>query len=164
MQAILENHPETPRAHFLLAGVEAAEGNLEEAELHLLICAVQTPDAAVYRSLAQIYQQTGGGALSLAARRRVLEFEPDHFGYFLYGLELSKEQRWLESAQILEEAARSTRSSTPLELHGRLSAMLGRRGHAIACFQHLAANGAGETIRDELERLLAIPGEPGSAG
>ena len=164
LQAVLENHPETPRAHFLLAGVEATEGNQEEAELHLLICAAQAPNAAVYRSLAQLYQQTGRGALSLASRRRVLELEPDHFGYLLYGLELSKEQKWLESAQILEEAARSTRSSTPLELHGRLSAMLGRREHAVACFQHLATNGAGEAIRDELERLLAIPDNPGSAG
>lgn len=35
--------------------------------------------------------------------------------------------------------------------------MLGRRSTAIASFQHLVANGYGESVQDELARLLAIP-------
>ena len=160
--AALDADPEAQRAHFLLAGLDAAEGNFEEAELRLLICAAQGPDAAVYRSLDRLYQQTGRAALALAARRRVLELDPDQFGYFIYGLELAKSNRTLEAAQMMEEAVpRTPQPITQMELHGRLSAMLGRRRQAIASFQQLQAAGVGEATREELERLLAIPSEGG---
>lgn len=158
LESALALHSESYDAHRIMAGLEMAEGNLEDAELHYLICdQLQPRNAQPLAALAKIYE--GRPSLARDARRRALEVAPDAFAFYFYGEELARAGQFLQAQQMMEEALPlSDNPGPPLEYLGRFAAILGRRQVAIAAFSRLLEGGAGdENLRAELERLRNLP-------
>ncbi|CAN0318543.1 unnamed protein product, partial [Phaeothamnion confervicola] len=158
LEGALALHPESYDAHRILAGLDMAEGKLEDAELHYLICVqLQPRNGQPLAALAKVYE--GRPSLARDARRRALEVDPDAFAHYFYGEELARAGQFLQAQQMMEEALPlSENPGPPLEYLGRFAAILGRRQTAVAAFSRLLELGGGdENLRAELERLRGLP-------
>lgn len=157
-RALHASHPSSLEALALLAQALALNDNLAAAIDSYARLAAMAPDSpAPHMRMATLQLALGDQASALAALRRALDLDPNHFDAQLSLLTILIEQRRFVDAQALAAAAqkRQPRSPGGYKLEADLLSAQGRHDAALAAYERAFALGNSSALLVQIHGVLS---------